>query len=99
MSKSIFSHASENQIKNCLFEATKVMNPTSIFVMNFMIGDSNYEKDEWFYDGCCTYTFDHMQSLIHESGLFCRQQKYQCEQGSHFLIKPILGLQFLVNTL
>lgn len=66
---SVFSHASEPQIKRCLAEAKKVMNPSSIFAATFLPGDSNYTGHDWVYPDCVTYTSAHMVSLAKEHGL------------------------------
>jgi len=44
LAQSIFSHATQNQIKRCLSEAKKVMTPTSCFVATFVKGEKNNEK-------------------------------------------------------
>jgi len=72
LAHSIFSHASQRQIKRCLSEAKKVMKPTSIFAATFVKGEENYTGDEWVYPGCVTYTLEHMISLVEEHGLVCK---------------------------
>lgn len=69
---SIFSHASQTQIRRCLSEAKKVMKPTSIFVATFREGDQNYTGEDWSFPAVITYTLKHMTSLVEEQGLVCR---------------------------
>jgi len=69
LAHSIFSHASERQIRRCLSEARKVMKPISLFVATFARSDSNYDGNDWVYPGFVTYTLDHMRQLFEEHGL------------------------------
>lgn len=72
LAHSIFSHASERQIRRCLSEAKKVMKLTSIFAATFVKGEKNYTGDEWVYPDCVTYTLEHMTTLVNEQGLICK---------------------------
>lgn len=71
LAQSIFSHASEPQIKRCMAEARKVMGPTSVFVATFVEGDQNYAGEDWVYPGCTSYTLERMIQLAGEQGLSC----------------------------
>lgn len=77
LAQSIFTHASQNQIKRCLSEAKKVMTPTSRFVATFVMGEKDNEVDKWFYPDCVEYTLDFMISLITEQGLACKPLKWK----------------------
>jgi cyclopropane fatty-acyl-phospholipid synthase-like methyltransferase len=72
LAQSIFSHASQSQIKKCLYQAKQVMKPTSVFAATFLEGNENYQGEEWVYPGCVTYTLDHMSTLAREQGLACQ---------------------------
>lgn len=72
LAQSIFSHASQAQIRICLAEASKVMTPKSIFAATYVKGDENYEGEEWVYPGCVTYTEEHLEQLAQEQGLLVR---------------------------
>lgn len=76
IAQSIFSHASQNQIRRCLAEAKRVMTTTSIFTATFVKGDVNNTFDEWLYPHCCTYTLEFILSLITEIGLFAKPLKW-----------------------
>lgn len=69
--QSIFSHASAQQIRNCLREAKKVMTPSSIFAATFILGDEDYQGDAWVYPGCVTYTEATIHKMVEEQGLAC----------------------------
>ena len=71
LAQSIFTHASESQIRKCLSEAKRVMAPSSVFVATFFDGEENYTGGEWVYPGGVTYTWPHMKSLANEQGLTC----------------------------
>src|SRR6266542_6515873 len=72
IAQSVFSHATQAQIHRCLDEATKVMTPSSLFVVNFMEGPDNYAGDEWVYPGCSEFTMDFMVKLVGSRGLACK---------------------------
>jgi SAM-dependent methyltransferase len=70
LAHSIFSHATQEQIRRCLSEAKKVMTPESVFAATFVEGEENYTGDKWTL--WAKYTFEHMNSLVEEQGLVCR---------------------------
>lgn len=76
LAQSIFSHASQHQIRRCLVEAKKVMQKSSFFVATFVTGDKNYKGNEWVYPECITYTLDHMISMVQEQNLDCKAIKW-----------------------
>lgn len=69
IAQSIFSHATENQIKTCLSEAKKVLKPKGLFLATFVLGETNYKGDSWVYPDCVTYTEDHIKTLINNQKL------------------------------
>jgi hypothetical protein len=73
LAHSIFSHASQGQIRRCVGEAAEVMGPTSLFVATFMPGSSDYEGDEWVYPACVRYRPEYIGRIAQESGLACRR--------------------------
>jgi len=66
---SIFSHASQDQIRRCLSEARQVMQPGAIFAATFAEGPDDYQGDRWVL--WATYTFERMRALVEEQGLVC----------------------------
>ena len=71
LAQSIFSHASQAQIRACLAAAAKVMKPESIFVATFFEGSTNYEGHRWIVHA--DYTMDRMRELVEEQGLILRR--------------------------
>mgnify|MGYP000057314507 CR=1 FL=1 len=69
LAQSIFSHATEMQIRQCLSQASACMHPQSLFVATFVEGPENYRGTEWVYPGVVTYTQTHLQDLAAEHGL------------------------------
>jgi SAM-dependent methyltransferase len=72
LAQSIFSHASQAQIRRCLSEAKKVLEPDGIFAATFFPGQTNYEGSEWVYPGCVYYTLEHFTKLAADEGLACK---------------------------
>lgn len=69
LAQSIFTHASQSQIKKCLSEAKRAMHDSSIFVATYDKGRSDYAGEDWVYPGYVTYTPETMGRLIEEQGL------------------------------
>lgn len=67
LAQSIFSHASQAQIRACLAAAAQVMTPQSIFIATFFEGPVNYEGDRWIVHA--DYTMDKMRELVEAQGL------------------------------
>lgn len=72
LAQSIFSHASQAQIRRCLSEAKKVLESNGIFAATFFPGETNYEGEEWVYPGCVYYTLEYFTKLAAEEGLACK---------------------------
>lgn len=72
LAQSIFTHASQSQIRRCLSEAKKVMKPTSIFAATFLKGERNYTGPEWDYSTSITYTLECISGLVEEQDLICK---------------------------
>lgn len=72
LAQSIFSHAPEWQIRKCLSEARRVMQPAGVFVATFFEGEESYTGTDWVYPSRVTYTPARMKELVEEEGLVCR---------------------------
>lgn len=72
LAQSIFSHATQAQIRRCLSEARKALEPTGIFAATFFPGEKNYEGTEWVYPGCVYYTLEYFTKLAADEGLACK---------------------------
>ena len=86
LAQSIFSHASSNQIRQCLKEAKKVMTKTSIFVATFVKGESNNLSDKWLYPECGAYTLQFITSLIQEMDFFVKPLNISHPNGQTWIV-------------
>ena len=68
---SIFTHASQAQIRRCISQVKECMKPNSVFVATFIKGDNNYAGEEWVYPKFATYTLERMTQMVNEFGLKC----------------------------
>ena len=66
---SIFSHASQAQIRRCLAEARKALKPDGIFAATYFVGRVNYEGDRWV--AKADFTPEKMREMVEEQGLVC----------------------------
>jgi SAM-dependent methyltransferase len=71
LAHSIFSHATQQQIKKCFSEAAKVMKPASIFLATFVEGENNYEGDKW--SIWAVYQYEFIRQAALEEGLSCKK--------------------------
>ncbi len=69
--QSIFSHASQQQIRQCLKQVAGVMHENSVFVPTFIDRPEIYSGTEWVYPGITTYPLDFMVGMVEEAGLKC----------------------------
>ena len=71
IAQSIFTHASQDQIRRCFSEIRKNMRNDSIIVATFSQGEENYTGNEWVYPSCAFYTLEKMRDLAREFYLYC----------------------------
>lgn len=69
LAHSIFSHATEAQIQQCLAQASACMHTQSLFLATFVEGEENYRGTEWVYPGVVSYTYAHLQEMAAQFGL------------------------------
>lgn len=69
LAQSIFTHASQAQIRRCLSQAHLCMKPKSLFVATFIEGEKSYVGNEWVYPENVTYTLSCMKTMAGECGL------------------------------
>jgi SAM-dependent methyltransferase len=69
LAQSIFSHATQSQIRRCFSEVKKALAPTGIFAATYFIGDTNYEGTEWVYPGRVHYTEAYFAQMAADNGL------------------------------
>ena len=103
MAHSIFTHAPEKQIRQCMTEAAKVMVPESIFLATFFesLDGTDYIGDTWAYPDIVRFRKETISKYVEESGLECQHfdwphpfnQKWICVtlKGSRPDVKKLLG--------
>jgi len=86
IAQSIFSHASQSQIKQCLSEVNSTLNKNGLFLATFVLGKANYEGDEWVYPACVRYTESHIKKMIEETGLKCLKSNWPQGVGQTWFV-------------
>lgn len=89
IAQSVFTHSPLELVETGFFQAEKVMEKSSIFVVNFKVGKKNYDRKEWVYPGCVTYSPEKIKSISKENNLRCRRVGKSFNNLTWFLIvKP-----------
>lgn len=87
IAQSIFSHASQEQIKRCLSQAREVMEPrSSFFAATFNRGEENYMGNDWVYPGFVTYSLERITELATEEGLQCQSIEWSHPNGQSWVV-------------
>jgi SAM-dependent methyltransferase len=86
LAHSIFTHASQHQIRKCFIEARKVMSPASVFLANYNKADTDYSGTQWVYPSHVCYTFARISALAEEAGLRCLQLDSEHPAGASWTI-------------
>jgi len=86
VAQSIFSHASQAQIRDCLANVERCLQSTGILAATFVRGRENYEQEEWVYPECVTYTAQRMRRLASEFGLVTKIIDWRHPNGQTWLV-------------
>jgi hypothetical protein len=87
LAQSIFSHATQDQVRLCVQEAACVMHNESIFVANFKVGEEDYTGDSWHYPRTIRYTEKFFVDIAAENKLVYEQVKPYGSSGMWFTLK------------
>ncbi len=68
VAQSIFSHASRAQIANWLIDISNHLKGSGALFATFIIGNEDYNGDDWIYPGCVTYRPETMAQAATEAG-------------------------------
>jgi SAM-dependent methyltransferase len=85
IAQSVFTHASQGQIKTCLNEVSKCMTPKTIFVATVKYG-RNYAGNEWVYPNCIQYKFSLLKSFAQQYNMDCQMIKWFHGQPLKWLV-------------
>ena len=99
IAQSIFSHASEAQIRKCLAEARASMKNTSMFAASFVEGDEDYAGSDWVYPGTIRYRAETIERFAKEAGLDCRRLDWFHIGGQAWFVFFVPGLEPVVDQL
>jgi hypothetical protein len=69
LAQSVFSHASQQQIRACLDEVAVSLNSEGVFAFSFLVGTADNEAANWTYPSCVAYTVKGMERLLEVAGL------------------------------
>jgi cyclopropane fatty-acyl-phospholipid synthase-like methyltransferase len=83
---SIFTHASQGQIRACLTQVRNCMKPDCVLAASYMKGDIDYDGEAWVYPDCITYTPQRMSNLAAEVGLRCHPVDWYHRNQSLILV-------------
>lgn len=72
LAQSVFSHASERQIVDCLRAVGERLQPSGIFAATFVLGSDDYRGTEWAYPACIRYTEAGMKRIVESAGMTMR---------------------------
>jgi SAM-dependent methyltransferase len=86
VAQSIFSHASQSQIRACLSEAAKVLRPEGMFAATYYQGDADYTGAEWVYPGRSTYRPEFMHDVAAEHQLHCVHLDWPHPNGQTWMV-------------
>lgn len=83
IAQSVFTHATQAQVKQCLKSVAAVLAPGGMFAATYQHGTIDSDADQWQYPGCVDYSPGFMQRAAAEAGLTCTEEP-----------TTVLGLQF-----
>lgn len=87
LAHSIFTHATQAQVRKCLSEAKEVMRPTGVFAATYFEGEDN-TNSEWAWPHCVYYRSSTMAQFVEEAGLIAGQMDWPLfgPAGNHVLL-------------
>jgi len=86
LAQSVFSHASQVQIKACLGNAASCLATEGVMAATFVTGANDYGGSNWVYPDCVTYTLVKMQRLANELGLVAEAVDWPHPNGQTWLL-------------
>jgi len=82
LAQSIFSHATQAQIRTCLQEAAKLLD--TLLAATYFPGPKNYEGTEWTH--LARYRPDFIESLATEAGLTMEELDWPHPSGQQWVV-------------
>jgi SAM-dependent methyltransferase len=72
LAQSIFSHASQVQVRACLALVANVLRDDGVFLCTYYTGESSYAGEDWVYPGHVQYRPDDLAGMVAGAGLHLR---------------------------
>lgn len=94
VAQSVFSHASQSQIQECLSQVEKCLQPNGVMAATFVEGAMDYQGEGWTYPDCVTYTVKQMQRIAAAIGLKAEGIDWPHPNGQRWLLFTHPGHQF-----
>lgn len=88
LAHSIFTHATQAQVRKCLAEAAKILKPEGVFAATYSVGETDYGGGEWAWPNCIGYRPVTMSRFIGDVGLVARHLDWPLynPKGTHKLL-------------
>lgn len=86
VAQSVFSHASQLQINECLSNVAKCLAPQGVMAATFVKGAADYEGKDWVYPDCVIYTVGKMRGLAAALGLTAEPINWPHPNGQTWLL-------------
>jgi SAM-dependent methyltransferase len=88
LAHSIFTHATQAQVRKCLNEVAKALKPMGIFAATYSAGESDYGGNEWAWPNCISYQPATMLHFVEEAGLMAQHMAWPLfnPKGQHELL-------------
>lgn len=88
LAHSVFTHATQDQIRKCLDETVKALKPEGIMAATYAAGAEDYQGNEWAWPNCITYRPDTMLRFVEGARLSARHTDWPLfgPTGQHRLL-------------
>lgn len=86
VAQSVFSHASQSQIRECLLNIEKCLQPDGVMAATFVKGNVDHEGEESVYPECVKYTVEQITRLATAAGLITRPIDWQHPNGQTWIL-------------
>ena len=86
VAQSIFSHASQAQIHQCLGEVGQSLQPAGVLAATFVAGKVDYQGERWVYPECVTYTPKQMKQFAGAHNLIAEMIDWPHPNGQTWLL-------------
>jgi cyclopropane fatty-acyl-phospholipid synthase-like methyltransferase len=86
VAQSVFSHASQLQIHECLSQVGKCLQPNGVMAATFVEGTKDYQGEGWTYPDCVTYSVKQIKRIAAATGLTAKTIDWRHPNGQRWLL-------------